>query len=60
MAERGPWGSYLEEAHAKLLDDESDAPLHLYAVLAEGGFELAQVKSATTSNSNPNPDPGDP
>jgi SEL1 protein len=48
VAERGPWSSVLEDAHAALQDgsgDEAGAML-LYAPLAEGGFELAQANVA--------------
>ena len=46
VAERGPWGSSLEEAHAALQTGGPDVPLQLYASLAEGGFELAQSNIA--------------
>jgi len=47
VAERGPWGQQFEEAHASLQADTSaSAPLHLYLVLAEAGFEVAQANLA--------------
>lgn len=46
VAERGPWGSQLERAHTALQDGELEAPLHLYAALAEGGYEVAQSNVA--------------
>ena len=46
VAERGPWGQLLEEAHAELQSGKVEVPLQLYAVLAEGGFELAQANVA--------------
>lgn len=36
VAERGPWGSLLEEAHAALQSGDAAVPLQIYAVLAEG------------------------
>ena len=46
VAERGPWASLLEEAHAALQSGDSAVPLQLYSQLAEGGFELAQSNVA--------------
>ena len=49
VAERGPWGSLLEDAHAALDSPAAggqEAAVHLYAHLAEGGFELAQANVA--------------
>ena len=46
VAERGPWGAQLEEAHAALQTSDAELPLQLYATLAEGGFELAQANVA--------------
>jgi len=46
VAERGPWGTMLEDAHAALQLSDPALPLQLYATLAEGGFELAQANVA--------------
>jgi SEL1 protein len=37
VAERGPWGTMLEEAHQALQGADTETALHLYATLAEGG-----------------------
>ena len=49
VAERGDWAYLLEEAHASLDHPhtaDSAVSLHVYAHLAEGGFELAQANVA--------------
>jgi len=47
VAERGPWGAALEEAQVAVQEGPDAAvALQLYAVLAEGGFELAQANVA--------------
>jgi len=46
VAERGEWGMQLEEAHAMLQAGMRSAALQVYAMLAVGGFELAQSNAA--------------
>lgn len=46
VAERGPWGAQLERAHTMLQDGQLEAPLQMYAALAEGGYEVAQSNVA--------------
>jgi SEL1 protein len=42
VAERGPWGAAFTDAHDALTAGKTELPLHLYAGLAAGGFEVAQ------------------
>jgi len=46
VAERGPWGTMLEEAHQALQGSDTETALQLYATLAEGGYEVAQSNVA--------------
>jgi len=46
VAERGSWGTQLEDAHQALQGPDPAQPLQLYSALAEGGYEVAQANIA--------------
>jgi len=46
VAERGPWGKQLGEAHEALQDGDAATALQLYVGLAEAGYEVAQSNVA--------------
>jgi len=46
VAERGPWGTQLSDAHEAIEKGDKELPLQLYSTLAEGGYEVAQSNLA--------------